>query len=213
MSRKPIEQEFKSLLTPRERVWNAMLELSRPPHSGSFDKTMVQDHCNPMVSWTLVDDYFDALQASGHLVRVGGKSPMKGQMSEPIRVKLIRVSGEAPRVSRTGAKVTQGAGNEAMWRAMKVLSVFDYKEIARAATLGPLVVKPNTVRSYIQALARAGFLALIKQSKPGTPGRYRLIKNTGMHAPAITRKKGVFDRNTGVFADLQTTQEVCDALE
>lgn len=213
MSRKPIEQEVKGLLTPRERVWNAMLKLSRSPHDGTFDKTMVQDYCSPMVSWTLVDDYFDALEAAGHLVRVGGKPPVKGQMSAPIRFKLTKAAGEAPRVARTGAKVTQGGGNEAMWRAMKVLSVFDYKDIANAATLGTLVVKPETAKSYVLALARAGFLALIKESKPGVPGRYRLIKNTGMHAPAITRKKVVFDRNTGGFADLETAQEVCDALE
>ncbi|MDZ7920731.1 hypothetical protein [Rhodoferax sp.] len=213
MSRKPIEQEIKGLQTPRERVWNAMLKLSRPPHDGSFDKTMVQDYCSPMVSWTLVDDYFDALEAAGHLVRVGGKSPIKGQMSEPIRFKLVQPRGEAPRVGRTGAKVTQGGGNEAMWRAMKVLSVFDYKDIAGAATLGSMVVKPETAKSYVLQLARAGYLTQIKASKPGVPGRYRLTRNTGMHAPAITRKKVVFDRNTGSFADLETAQEVCDALE
>lgn len=213
MSRRPIQDEVKGLQTPRERVWAAMLKLSRKPYAGTFDKVLVQDHCSPMVRLTLVDDYFDALEQSGHLVRVDGKPPIKGQMAEAIQFKLVKPQGEAPRVSRKGAKVTQGSGNEAMWRAMKVLGVFDYKDIAGAATLGSLVVKPETAKSYVLALGRAGYLTVVKASKPGVPGKYRLVKNTGMHAPAITRKKVVFDRNVGSFADLQTAQEVCDELE
>ncbi|MDO8776586.1 MAG: hypothetical protein Q7K57_49310 [Burkholderiaceae bacterium] len=212
MSRKPIEKEFKGLQTPRERVWAAMLKLSRAPFDGTFDKLVLQDHCDPMVPFTVVDDYLDALEASGHLQRVSGKAPIKGQFTESIRFKLIKARGEAPRVQRSGGLVKQGGGNEAMWRAMKVLSVFDYKDIGRAATLGDLVVKPEAAKCYVLALARAGYLTLIKPPKSGAPGRYQLTNNTGMHAPSITRKKVVFDRNTGKFADLQTPQEVCDAL-
>jgi len=93
------------------------------------------------------------------------------------------------------------------------MPIFDYIDIARAATLGTLVVKPQTAKSYVLQLARAGYLITMRPSKPGTPARYRLDKNTGMHAPAITRLKVVFDRNTGQTANLQTAQEVCDELE
>jgi hypothetical protein len=214
MSRKPIQVEIKGLKTPRERVWEAMLKLSAKPHCGSFDKTKVQDYCQPMVSWTLVDDYFDDLETAGYLVRVGGTSPIKGQMGTPIQFKLTKLPGEAPRVRRhKGHLVTQGSGTEAMWRAMKVLPVFDYLDITKAACLGTLVVKPQTAKSYVLQLARAGYLSTVKPSKPGVPGRYRLTRNTGPHAPAITRLKVVFDRNVGEFANLQTPQEVCDALE
>lgn len=214
MSRKPIQLEIKGLKTPRERVWEAMLKLSAAPHTGSFDKTKVQDYCEPMVSWTSVDDYFDDLEAAGYLVRVGGTSPIRGQMGTPIQFKLTKKPGEAPRVSRRkGTKVIQGSGNDAMWRAMKVLPTFDYLDITRAATMGSLVVKPQTAKSYVLLLAQAGYLTTVKASRPGVPGRFRLTRNTGMHAPAITRMKVVFDRNVGDFVSLQTPQEVCDDLE
>ena len=212
MSRKPINIELKALKTPRERVWEAILELDSI--GKPFDKTGVQDHCDPMVSWTLVDDYFDDLEKAGFLKRVGGTGVSKGVMGKPIQFVLAKKrQGEAPRVSVTGVKVTQGSGTEAMWRAMKVLPSFDYTDIAKAATLGTLVVKPQTAKTYVAHLGRAGYLTTVRPSKPGTPARHRLVNNTGMHAPAITRMKVVFDRNTGTFANLQTAQEVCDGLE
>lgn len=213
--RKPIQMELRGLKTPRERVWEALLLLDALAElrASGFDKTKVQDHCMPMVSWTLVDDYLDDLEKAGWLKRVGGNGVSKGVMGKPIQFVLTRRQADAPRVSMKGAKVTQGQGTDAMWRAMKVLPGFDYTDIARAATLGTLVVTPQTAKSYVAHLARAGYLMCLKPSKPGTPARHRLINNTGPHAPCITRAKVVFDRNTGTFAQLETAQEVCDALE
>lgn len=212
MSRKTIKLELKGLKTPRERVWEALLHLHEKVCS--FTKDEVQDNCEPMVRWDVVDDYFDDLEAFGYLKREEVASPSKRKVGTPIRFLLAKVEGEAPRLSRgTGKVVTQGSGTEAMWRAMKVLPVFDYMDIARAATLGSLVVKPQTAKSYVLALARADYLIVVKPAKPGTPGRFRLGRNTGPHAPAITRKKVVFDRNTGTSSDLQTAQEVCDGIE
>lgn len=211
MSRKPINEELKGLKTPRERVWEAMLRLDRD--CVTVDKTSIQDNCDPMVSWTLVDDYVEGLEKAGYIKRVGGTGASKGVMGTPIQFELVKRQREAPRVSFKGEKVTQGSGNEAMWRAMKVLGTFDYNDIAKAATLGDFEVKPQTAKSYVLHLARAGYLILVRPSKPGTPAKHRLDNNTGMHAPSITRMKVVFDRNTGEFANLQTPQEVCDGLE
>lgn len=212
MTRKRIEVELKGgVKTPRERVWEAMLKLDGGK-GGVFDKTTVQDHCEPMVLWSLVDDYFDALEAGGYLQRVAG-GPRKGEWTKVLKCTLIKRPGEAPRVNKLGKKVVQGSGTEAMWRAMKVLPTFDHTDIARAATLGDLVVNQSTAKTYVATLARAGYLTTVRASKPGTPARHRLTNNTGMHAPAITRMKVVFDRNTGQFVNLQTPQEVCDGLE
>lgn len=215
MSRRPINVELRGLKTPRERVWDAILLLDAGK-GNPFDKTTVQDRCEPMVSWTLVDDYFDDLEKAGYFKRVGGTGVSKGVMGKPIQFVLAakaKRQGEAPRISVEGEKVTQGDGNEAMWRAMKVLPTFDYTDIAKAATMGTLEVKPSTAKSYVAYLGRAGYLTTVRASKPGTPARHRLAKNTGPHAPAITRLKVVFDRNTGEFSNLQTPQEVCDGLE
>ena len=67
--------------------------------------------------------------------------------------------------------------------------------------------------TYVNALSRAGYFRTMRPSKPKVPAQYRLIRDTGHQAPAITRRKVVFDRNTGAFAELQTAQEVCDGLE
>jgi hypothetical protein len=52
----------------------------------------------------------------------------------------------------------------------------------------------------------------VREAKPGVPARYRLVRDTGAHAPAITRRKVVFDRNLGEFSYQESEQEVCDGL-
>ena len=211
--RKPIQMELRGLKTPRERVWEALLLLDAlPSRAAGFDKETIQDHCLPMVGLSLVDDYCDDLEQAGWLRRSGVGVGKKAALNKPLLYRLARRQADAPRVNMKGAKVVQGQGNEAMWRAMKVLPSFNYLDIARAATLGTLVVAPQTAKAYVVHLARAGYLLCLKPAKPGTPAQHRLINNTGPHAPCITRAKVVFDRNTGTFAPLETAQEVCDAL-
>lgn len=209
--RRKIELELKGLKTPRERVWEAILLLAATGEP--FSREAVQDNCDPMVRLSLVVDYTDDLLTTGHLQRVPGTGGRKGVLQTPLLLTLAKRQHHAPRVTTKGAKVTQGCGLDAMWRAMKVLPSFDYLDIARAATLGTTVVSPVTAKTYVIHLARAGYLATMRPAKPGTPARHRLDKNTGPHAPAVTRMKVVFDRNTGAFANLQTPQEVCDGLE
>lgn len=213
MSRRPINVELRGLQTPRERVWAAIMLLHGSTFSSGFSLETIQDNCNPMVSLSLVDDYVEDLVKGGYLKKVPGTGGRKGVLQQPMLFTVAKPQGTAPRVTVNGAKVSQGSGAEAMWRAMKVLSVFDYKDIARAATLGELVVSPATAKTYVAHLARAGYLGTMKPARPGTPARHRLDKNTGPQAPAITRMKVVFDRNTGEFANLQTAQEVTDGLE
>lgn len=210
MSRKPIELEIKGLKTPRERVWAALM---RHPKDKPFTKTSLQDLCAPMVRWTVLDDYLEALERAGHIRRVGGQGVAPGKWGEPIQYVRVKDSAEAPRLDKKGKAVTQGLGTLAMWRAMKVLKSFDYKRVAQAASLPPMVVKPETAKLYVNALARAGYLQELKPSKPGVPAVHRLARNTGPHAPCITRRKCVFDRNTGSFAELETAQEVCDGID
>jgi hypothetical protein len=208
--RKPIDAELRGLQTPRERVWDALRSFGK----ASFSKNEVQDRCSPMVLWTVVDDYLVVLEKAGYLERVSGTGVKPGVKGEPIRYKCVQAkcTGVAPRLNKQGEPVVQGLANEAMWRAMKVLRAFDHNDIAKAATVGDLRVSPATAKSYVLHLARAGYLSEVRKSKPGTPAKHQLVKNTGPNAPAITRRKVVFDRNVGEFVGLDTAQEVCDAL-
>lgn len=211
MARKGIELEYRGLRTPRERVWQAVLASC----SGSFTQMSLQDRCDPMVQLEVVTDYLQSLERGGYIKRVGGGLPMRrGNGRTEIEFELLdRRPMEAPRLNQAGEPVTQGLATTAMWRAMKVLKVFDWHELARAATLDDCVVHPMSAKSYTKALLRAGYLQQVRQGKPGTAALVRLVKNTGPHAPAVTRVKSVFDRNTGEFASVQSAQEVCDGIE
>lgn len=209
--RQPINLEVRGLKTPRERVWEALLQAGAD--KARFDRLTVQDLCAPVVRWTAVEDYLQALEKAGFIKMVGTLPATRGKIAQQRLYVLVKAPGTAPRLCKKGGHVRMGDGNEAMWRAMKVLAVFDYTDIAKAATLGDVVVRPLTAKTYLNALARAGYLDTLRHAKPGTPARHKLANNTGPHAPAVTRLKTVFDRNTGVFAHLQTAQEVCDGFE
>ena len=205
--RKPIEMELKGLQTPRERIWAALQTFGDKP----FTKDQVQDRCLPMVSWTAVEDYFEGLEAAGYIQR--SVQPVKRRnINEPMWFALVlsKCKCDAPRLTKDGKPVLMGMVNEAMWRAMKVLPTFDHHDIAKAATLGICKVSPGTAKTYVRMLACAGYLATVRPARPGTAAKHQLVKNTGPHAPSITRRKAVFDRNVGEFVDLQTAQEVCD---
>lgn len=203
MARKPIEVEMAGLLTPRERIWRAVRKLRK------FTRLELQDATEPLVLFGTLDTYVNSLVAGGYLVTTREPGPPGTEQA----YRLVRDAFEAPRLNVRGEEVNQGLPTLAMWRAMKVLRDFDHIDIARAASVGEVVVKVSTAKSYVNVLKRAGYFMCIRASKPGTPARYRLVRDTGAHAPAITRRKVVFDRNTGEFLAQQTAQEVCDGLE
>lgn len=206
MARKPIQHELVGMLTPRERIWQAARRLR------SFTVSELQDATKPVVNLETCESYLKWLAKAGVLSSTGAARNAKAKFEEA-RYTLLKDSLDAPRVTLEGQRVTQGIATLAMWRAMKALKEFDHHDIQRASSIPDCQVKPQTAKSYVAALARAGYFRTVRPSKPGTPARFRLIRDTGVHAPAVTRRKVVFDRNTGAFSELQTAQEVCDALE
>ena len=205
MARQGIEIERQGLRSPRERVWDAMLKMRGP-------FTLVELHCRPAVKQKTVESYTAELLGAGHVRRVSGGEliPGLGAKRTPVVYERVSKTPEAPRLYQ-GKTSTIGAGRLACWRAMRVMARgFSLDDLVRAASVeGVLQVARATVLWYVQALTRTGYLQQIK----GTPTRWRLVHDTGPHAPAITRRKCVFDRNTGSFAELETAQEVCDALD
>lgn len=209
MARSPIQHERAGLLTPRERLWQAARKLR------SFTVSELQDVVKPIVNLETCESYLKWLAKSGFLSSTGPVRNSKAKFAEA-RYTVTQDSFEAPRVTRSGGQVTQGLATLAMWRAMKALKEFDHIDIQKSASVGDCVVQPQSAKAYVNALARAGYFRVVhppKLGKQAKPARYRLVKDTGVHPPAITRRKAVFDRNTGVFADLETAQEVCDGLE
>jgi len=208
MARRPIEHEVAGLQTPRERVWRAIRKLR------TFTLVQLQDATIPLVPFLACESYVHWLVTAGYLGtseahRTKGGD---GKYSEQT-YRLLKDAFEAPRVTRAGEPVSQGMATLAMWRAMKALREFDWHDVRRAASTPTFQVAPHTASTYVRLLARAGYFRELRAAKPGQAGRYRLVRDTGAHAPAITRRKTVFDRNTGEFPWQETAQEVCDGLE
>lgn len=155
-----------------------------------------------------ISTYLQALQKAGLVEMVGhdtrglraqGTTKSKN-MNRPGIYRLVKDAGvEVPRLQRNGASVTQGSATRNMWRVMKVLDRFDYLELALQASVADVVVQPNTARAYIACLYKAGYLQLLKASKPGTAAQYRLYRArfTGPKPPQIQRVRHVFDPNLG----------------
>lgn len=208
--RKPIEIEQRGMKMPRERMWEAMLRLRK-----GFTVWSVQDGAMPLVGFDATKDYIRELETAGFVKQTGGgeKTGNGARRTRPT-FDLVKAPGLAPMISH-GKAVTQGNGVLAMWRAMKIMKRgFSAADLVNAASIpGVFEVKQFTAESYARALARAGYLAPLAPPKPGVSTRWRLVRDTGPHAPAITRRKCVFDRNLGEFAELETAQEVCDGLE
>jgi hypothetical protein len=201
------------LLSPRERMWAAMIKLT---NLNKADRTFtvydVTDNAYPC-DHTSVGDYLAALQKAKlvELVEEQGRKDNGGDFSHR-RWRLLVAWAQAPRVNKAGQVVTQGMGVLAMWRAARVRKTFTPNELAADASVGEIVVSVDTARQYCCALVKSGHFAYVLKGKGGKTSTLRLVKDTGPHAPAITKAKVVFDRNEARHFVVDTAQETCDQL-
>ena len=128
MARKPIELEMAGMRTPRERVWAAIRKLR------TFTRLELQDTALPLVNWATMSSYVKWLERAGHVQPVTTAPRAPGRKSE-ITFRLVKDALEAPRVSKRGERVTQGAATLAMWRAMRTLHQWNWHDIQRAARI------------------------------------------------------------------------------
>lgn len=226
--RKPIEQELrepwtdkcpkvggagravgKNLMTPRERMWQAMKTLNR---KGDWTISQVVDLAHP-VELSSAKTYVDSLVIAKLVERKADKQEQVGRTFTSIPHRMLVSWHEAPRLTRDGKVVTQGMGNLAMWRCARIRKKFTPSQLANEASVGDIQVKLSTAKAYCIALEKSGyFKQLVKGSGRFAESQYQLVRDTGPIAPAITRAKVIFDRNTGALQPIQTPQELCDEL-
>ncbi len=143
-----------------------------------------------------VSSYLKRLQLGGYLTVE--KAKQKGQ---PDTWTLIKNTGvEAPRLNKDGKPVTQGQNRENLWRTMKVLREFNFRELTAAATTEVVQIKERDAAEYCRHLTKAGYLRVAKAANNGGGlTRYRLIpsRNTGPRPPQVQRSKQIFDPNLG----------------
>jgi hypothetical protein len=194
--RKPIHMELVGGKGSRQRVWEAIRK-----HAGTFTCYQISRKAN--ADDETVYTYLISLERGGF---IESQLPPKAPVGTVKKWKLVRDNGvEAPRLTRSGKPVVQGMGNEAMWRSMRIIGEFNGRELAGHASTSGVEVKESTAKTYISALAAAGYLVMVSEPRSNGIGkgaiqaRYRLAPNkyTGPRPPMIQRTKSVYDPNLG----------------
>lgn len=174
--------------------WEIVRELHRQKQRWTFLE--VSERCN--VANETVNDYLHRLAKAGYIKK-------DGATAKATLYRLVKDQPEAPRLLRDGtAACRQGLGQDHLWRAMKMLSTFNARELHKHATTAEVAVSLAAAKRYIASLHRAGYLIEIVPAKPGhRPGTGRLATyrlspamNTGPLAPQIQATKFVWDPNT-----------------
>ncbi|MBA5605861.1 hypothetical protein H3H36_10870 [Duganella sp. FT3S] len=189
--RKPVEMEMVGGKGSRQIAWEAIRK-----HSGTFTCLEIA-HKTKIAEGTLYT-YIQGLEKAGFLT---GHMPANATIGTAKKWELARDNGiEAPRLTREGKPIAQGAGTEAMWRSMRIIGEFNFRDLAAYASTSGTPVAEGTAKAYISALNAAGYLVVTKPAAMGKApslARYRIApgKNTGPRAPMIQRTKSVYDPN------------------
>lgn len=181
MSRQPIDQVTKgNNLPPRVQVWQ-YTRCSKVP----FSARDIAEATG--IDKTVSGPYLKSLANAGYLAIVDKR------LGKPIMFEFIKGPMPAPRVRPDGSPVKIGAGQENMWRSMKMLKSFSVEELAQTSTCDDVTVNSLTAKTYVFMLFRAGYLRKVSNN----PDRWSLpmAKRTGPMAPMIQRIKQVYDQN------------------
>lgn len=189
--RKPVNMEMVGGKGSRQIAWEAIRK-----HGGTF--TCADISRKAKVEEKNLYSFIQGLERAGFLV---GHLPAEAKIGTKKTWSLERDNGvEAPRVTREGKLVSQGSGTEAMWRSMRIIGEFNFRDLAAYASTSGTEVAEVTAKSYISALKAAEYLMVTKPASTGkvpSLARYRIApgKNTGPRAPMIQRTKTIYDPN------------------
>jgi hypothetical protein len=180
-------------LTARDRIWAAIrarrTRFTRPDIA--FD-TKAPEHT--------VRSYFDLLLQAGYLRPLEHKPRSEHSAQfRYARYELVRdVGAHAPRLRPDGSEATLGRKQEQLWQAVKILREFDARQLTLTVRAAQCPVSFNTVKTYVQALARAGYLVCAGRGKHNV-GWYRFVgsMNTGPRPPVLQNSGDIFDPNLG----------------
>lgn len=191
--RKPVDTPGYNLIG-YEAVWAAIRELK------IFTRAELVIHIAKNKSWSVNDntvkDYLQRL-VKGEFLTIKNREKRRG--AQLYTYELTKDVGiNAPRLKSDGTASIIGLGRLNLWRSMRILGEFDYRELAATASNDQVEVKETDSREYVKYLAKAGYFKQTKAAnKHGGLARYRLLpsKITGPKAPQIQRVKQVYDPN------------------
>lgn len=192
MARKPADQVAAARWPQgRQVIWTAIRALGRDDQT--FTRADVWTACKREILRSTIKTYLDGLEKGGFL-----ESEQPGtRLAKPYRL-VDDPGAEAPRVNRKGKTVTQGLGTDAMWRTIKLLSTFTYRELALTASTAQVTIRDETAKDYCKHLAKAKLLRVVVPATPKALAQYAFAKSRdpGPKAPQIQRVKRVFDPNS-----------------
>ncbi|NVK42139.1 MAG: hypothetical protein HWE39_12940 [Oceanospirillaceae bacterium] len=207
LGRKPahMSPSFKS---GQDVIWMAARELNEFTRD---DITMwIHRNQYQSVNDKTVRSYLSRLVKGGYIEV--SKKIEKSKCATLYQYRLIKDCGVfAPKINKNGEKVTQGQGRANLWRTMKILKVFSWRELVASASTDTVTIAEMEAKRYVSLLHKAGYLTLLTESnwRTATVAQYRFnqTKNTGPLPPQIQRTKAVFDPNINEVVWTPSKQE------
>ena len=200
MARKPIHLQAAGKLTPRDRIWSAVRALDRFTFDDIADyvvKHAPEEARVRRIEEATIKTYIKSLVAAGFVDEL---NPLAKDRYEKARFTLTQDVGvHAPRLTKAGKPVTQGAARLAMWRTMRRLARFTRRELAAKASTEATPIHEEDAKTYVHYLAKAGYLAVVQPGRARHMAVYAFVRSrdSGPLAPQIQRVRHVYDPNLG----------------
>lgn len=198
---------------PQDCVWQAIRAL-KVFSQADVELWLTKNKFSGINSNTVIS-YLKRLLKGGYL-SVKNIKHLRGS-AKRITYELEKDCGvHAPRLTKSGGICRKGRGRENLWRSMKILKGFNFRELARAASTSDVQVKEQEASDYIKYLHKAGYLHITEERRrlgyTSVPARYSLLpsRNTGHLPPMVQRIKQVFDPNLNQVVWTPEPAEVCD---
>lgn len=177
-NRKPVHLEYSSGKSPRQQIWEKIRWLKK------FELINLVNELPGTIDRSTTRTYVKSLVKSGHLEPYSGDT-----------YRLVVDNGvEAPRINKKGELVSQGLGQENMWRTLRNIGgALSYRELSALASTETTQINPESARDYLGNLKQAGYLTTDER------GKFRLLAamNTGPRPPMVQRIRQIFDPNLG----------------
>ena len=93
----------------------------------------------------------------------------------------------------TRRRIRRPCDRDRVWQSMRVMRTFSQPELVATAEAGR-----ENVRRYVRGLLNAGYLAVVRPTDSGRRGGhavYRLVRDTGPHAPRLRVDGRTYDVN------------------
>lgn len=195
LGRKPVHLDA-SHLSGQDAVWEAVRRLK--VFTRDDVTCWISTNIYQAVNDSTVKSYIKRLLTAG-FIEIDSTEKLNGCATRNTYQLIDDVGVIAPKINKDGKLVTQGSGRKNLWRTMKILSSFSYRELAIAASTEDVTISEREAKVYVSACLKAGYLAITQMSdrKQGRIAKYRFIpsRNTGPKPLQIQKSKNIFDPN------------------